>query len=264
MKAYSLIRTQPHYRHDAFLSGLRAAGFEVVDAAPSGTVSPGDVLCIWNRYGRSEEIADRFEEQGGIVLVAENGYVQGRHDGGDYYALAVHGHNGAGRWHVGDWSRLSLLVDRIAPMRTDGEHVLIAPNRSFGMRGMIMPHDWAERSADHYAKVTKRRVYIRPHPGNSAPAVPLEHDLRGAYAVVIWSSSVGVKALLDGIHVICDSPHWICKSATFSDWGALGNAGSIEFGERRNAALRALAWAQWRVEEIASGTAFQNILSVTR
>jgi len=257
-RAWSLIRREPHYRHDAFLSGLAAAGHDVTDGAPTFPVKRGDVLVIWNRYHDREILAERFEADGGTVLVAENGYLRGRHDGGDYYALAVHGHNGSGQWPDGGLERWDALGITLNPWRTVGRHILVAPNRPFGMRGTVMPAQWGERTADRLRKVTQRPVRLRLHPGNGRAAVPLEDDLRDAWAVVIWSSSVGIKALVEGVPVVCEAPYWVCKGA------ALGSIDEIyprlDLSDMRLRAMRSLAWAQWSIPEIASGAAFRHLL----
>lgn len=260
MKAYSLIRQQPHYRHDAFLTGLAAAGYEVHDRGPD-RARPGDLLLIWNRYFSIEQIADRFEAEGGTVLVAENGYIRGRHDGGDYYALAIHGHNGSGTVRVGGPERWQALGVELKPWRKDGKHILVAANRSFGMRGFIMPQHWGENMVEALRKITKREVRLRLHPGNGRAPVPLEHDLRDAHCVVIWSSSVGVKALIEGIPVVCCAPWWICRGATHGidcDLEAM-RVDECADQDRLNA-MHTLAWSQWSTEEIASGSPFKNLL----
>lgn len=263
MRAFSLIRKDPFYRHDAFITGLRAAGYEVHDGPPPDRARPGDVLVAWNRYWHIEQICDRFEAEGGTVLVAENGYIQGRHDGGDYYALAVHGHNGSGRWHIGGPERWEALGVELKPWRDEGKHILVAPNRSFGMRGFIMPEHWGENTADALRRVTTRDVRVRPHPGNNRPSVPIEHDLANAHCVVIWSSSVGVKALIAGIPVICMAPWWICRSAAVTDLNQIHLVHEMRRHSREEA-LQALAWAQWKTSEIASGEPFRHLLRTER
>lgn len=259
MRAWSLIRREPHYRHDAFLSGLAAAGYEVNDAAPGFPVKPGDVLVIWNRYYDREQLADRFEAEGGTVLVAENGYLRGRHDGGDYYALAVHGHNGSGQWHIGGPGRWESLGIELKPWRTEGRHILVAPNRPFGMRGTVMPARWGEETAERLLKVTRRPVRLRLHPGNGRAAVPLEDDLRAAWAVVVWSSSVGIKALVEGVPVVCEAPYWICRSAAVTELRQIEMVRELR-RESREEAMHMLAWAQWSIAEIASGEPFRHLL----
>lgn len=238
----------------------------MTDGAPTVPARPGDVLVIWNRYFQIEQIAERFEADGGTVLVAENGYVRGRHDGGDYYALAIHGHNGSGSWPVGGPERWDALGVELKPWRTEGKHILVAPNRSFGMRGTVMPERWGEKTASLLREATKREVRLRLHPGNNRPAAPLENDLQDAHCVVIWSSSVGVKALIEGIPVVCCAPRWICKEATLpldaygvaiGDERAFGHDGHTI---ARQLAMESLAWAQFSVSEIGSGFAFEHLL----
>ena len=63
---------------------------------------------------------------------------------------------------------------------------------------------------------TRRLVKIRPHPKSRTgpvPATTLDQDLDSAFAVVIWSSGVGTKALLDGIPVFYCAPHYFLEDA---------------------------------------------------
>lgn len=269
MKAYCLIRSQPVYRREAFVEGLKAAGYQVESRTP-GSVGPGDVLVIWNRYADNDHHANRVEGAGGTVIVAENGYIDpGRHADRRWYALAIGGHNGQGSWPDGDperWEKIApQLGVELKPLREAGEHILVCPNRSFGRPGYIMPGDWDQRTVEELRRYTKRQIHVRPHPGNEPPRVPLAEDLKGCWAVVIWSSSAGVQALLSGIPVWCRAPAWIADPATLHDLSEIDGAWEIPwmrqgFEARRRDALRRLAWAQWRVEEIASGEPFRRLL----
>lgn len=261
MRASVLIRAQPCYRREAFCEGLRQAGYEVAFQAPA-TVQRGDVLLIWNRYGLAELEADRFEARGGTVLVAENGYLDpGRDDDRRWYALAIGGHNGQGRWPIGTperWPRIAAKVGvpALKPWRGGGDHVLVCPNRSFGRRGYVMPQDWSKRVLDELRRLTSRPVRLRPHPGNGAEKVPLQEDLKNCWAVVIWASSAGVKALVGGVPVIRLAPAWILDGA------ASTRLDDVEAPPlpARSAAFERLAWAQWHIEEIASGEPFRRLL----
>jgi hypothetical protein len=143
----------------------------------------------------------------------------------------------------------------IAPWRADGEHVLVCPNRSFGMPGFIMPPNWVETTVEALKRYTRRPVRVRPHPGNDLPKKLLADDLRGAWAVVIWSSSAGCEALLSGIPVICMAPWWIAKGAAGDD---LRQVDAPPMPDRQ-AAFERLAWAQWRVSEIQDGEPFRRL-----
>lgn len=65
--------------------------------------------------------------------------------------------------------------------------------------------------------------------------------------MVTWGSGAAVKALMWGIKVESHYPEWI---------GQQDNT-----DEGRLAMFRRLAWAQWELSEIASGEAFEWLLS---
>jgi hypothetical protein len=258
MIAWCLIKRNVDSRWDAFVSGLRAAGYRVMEnREPSGKIAPGDVLVLWNRKSANEIIADRFERAGGTVIVAENGYIGADATGRQYYALAVHGHNGSGRWPQGDGERFDRLGLDLKPWRTGGEHILICPNRFIAPRWFMMPRDWVETITRMLARITKRPVRVRPHPGHwkrlpQHPDVSLARDLENAWAMVIWSTSAGVRALAAGIPVICCAPWWICKGAAGDDLAQIEAPAMPD----RLPAFRRLAHAQWTIDEIASGLPF--------
>lgn len=269
--AYCDIREKPTYRADAFIAGLQAHGFHVLHRQlPAEPPKPGDVLVIWNRYSDRELTADKWERQGGKVLVAENGYCGRDANGHQLYALAVHGHNGSGTWPRGEsnwlsntpeysarWDALGLGFQK---WQTGGEHILVCPNRHFGMKGLAMPVGWEQLVVAQLRKVTKRPIRVRPHPQNEVPKVPLAADLEKCHAVVIWASSAGVHALLAGVQVICLSPWWILKDVAPA---ALADVNEHRVGERQGGFQR-LAWAQWTVEEIGRGEPFRHLLPATR
>jgi hypothetical protein len=272
-RAYCLVREAPVYRAHAFRAGLAAAGFHVSTDVP-GVINPGDVLVTWNRYMDRHELAKRFEAAGGIVLVAENGYIL---PGGgspheqsprESFALARSYHNDETVIPPGDASRWDALHVELKPWREDGRHILVCPNRSFGTPGRFMPIGWAENVAARLRAITKREIRVRPHPQNSPPVKPLADDLAGAWATVIWTSSAGVHSLVAGVPVICEAPFWICKGATLPLNAYVGTALDHEktFGTDFQTVARAevmerLAWAQWNLQEVADGSAFRYLLS---
>lgn len=273
MRAYVMVRERPCYRRDAFVNGLRSAGHEV-HVKPPERYDLETLLVVWNRYDYWHHIAQQVERHRGRVLVAENGYVSRgggtpkfdvyTDSGGQqehYYAIAEGWHNGGGRWSSGGPERWKALGIELKPWRKEheGDYVLVCPNRSFGIPGRMMPHDWPERAVAKLRKETASAVRLRPHPGNDRPKRSLEEDLAGAKAVVIWSSSAGVHALIAGIPVVCAAPYWICKDATFSSLKQLQVLGCGLAD--REAALRRMAWAQWTVAEIATGEPFRRLLS---
>lgn len=263
-QAWSLLRPQPWYRADVFARGLARAGYELRGDAPRG--APGRILVIWNRYGSSHQSASEFERQGGTVLVAENGYLGAGgtapkfdvHPGGPkphhYYALAVGWHNGRGSSPCGPEDRFSRLGVELKPWRTDGGHILVAPNRSFGVGKQVMPEDWARQVVERLRGQTKREVRVRPHPGNDAPQRPLAADLEGCWAAMVWSSGAAVHSLLAGIPTFIAAPFHILKGA-----GAGGSLDEPVMPDRLPHFER-MAYAQWRLDEIESGLPFRALL----
>jgi len=256
MKSFIGIRDLPHYRRDAFAAGLKAAGHSVSVAQPS-TFDSDTLYVCWNRYGHFHDICTRVEQAGGKTIICENGYCGRDENQHQFYALARGGHNGSGQWYVGGPERWAALGVELQPWRADGGHILVCGQRGIGSPTMASPSNWHEVTAAKLRTMTKRQVRVRAHPGNQAPTVPLADDLRGAWACVIWSSGAGVQALVAGIPVLYDAPHWICALAA----GRLPDAEAPPMDDAaRIAAMQAMACAQWSLAEIASGEPFRRLL----
>lgn len=261
-KACSLIRRLPHYRAEAFEAGLRAAGY-AVQASRHQSVRTDDVLLIWNRYGSYEVDAELYQRAGARILVAENGFT-GRRDsqGRQYYAISLmeHHHGGAPADEA-RWPGWTLAPWREAGAKRRG-NILVCDQRSIGSKLMASPRGWGERTVKRLQQMTKRYVKLRPHPGKAGvhgtPPVPLEHDLAGTHAVVVWSSNAGIAALRAGIPVFYDAPRWIAEASAHR----LAEA-DIEnplLPDRRPGLLQACS-NEWSVDEIASGLPFRLLLS---
>lgn len=257
--AYNLTREDVHYRHDIFTAGLKAAGFFVSRMPAPMKIVPGDVLLLWNRYGYFHQMALDFEKRGGIVIIAENGYMGRDENDHQLYALSIKGHNGSGTWPRGDSSRFNALGIELQPWRTAGKKIVIRGQRGIGAPGMASPAGWHQKMKMTLQRLTSRPIEVIDHPGNGAEK-NLAHRqyLKDAHALVVWSSSVGVKALAMGIPVFYSSPFWICSES------ALPTPADVEAPLMDNSlrlqALQRTAWAQWRLSEIQSGEAFMELL----
>lgn len=263
-RAICLIRPQPHYRRDAFATGLAACGYQVV-FEPSRPLA-SDVLVIWNRYGANEERAAKWEAAGARVIVVENGYLGRDGAGRQLYALALFGHNGEGRWPVDEGDPPERPpAPPSAPWREGRPEapLIILAQRGIGSAAMASPLRWHEEAARELRRLTRRAIRVRRHPSMGGPPLPpLEQDIADAWACVIWASSGGVRALVAGIPVFYAAPHWICAQAARRGFDRLEEP--LCSDELRAAALRRMAWAQWTVDEIASGAPIRRLLSETR
>lgn len=263
------LRAEPYYRRQSVVDGLRALGYAVTiphrfsgrDRPITLPESRDDILACWNlKQGYDERDAELFERRGGTVLVFENAYCQ-KYDK-TRYAISVHGHCGAG-WFPADLSvdRFTVLEHPARPWREAGDHILVCGQRGIGSKQMASPSGWGERmAATLRRRFPNREVRFRPHPGQFKPKVPLERDLEGAHACVIWSSSCGVLALTMGVPVFYDAPRWICSDAAHEirHLTKTFTRPVITF-EQVKTSLNRMAWGQWTPDEIASGEPFARM-----
>ncbi len=270
-RAYCLIRPQVHYRREAFLSGLDAAGYEIMpDSSFHTPIRPDDLLIIWNRYGSYEQLAERMEAGGGRVMVVENGYYGQDQKGRQPYAMAMGQHQGAGRWYVpaadnpAYCERLDKLGINLVPMDWQRPgYILVCGQRSIGSELMRSPPNWEGNMAVDVDRELGLDVRIRLHPElllrAKATPTPLHIDLGGARAVVVWSSNVAVTSLAMGIPTYHLAPYQIAGISTA--WRMLPKkhtgVWALDWEEARLTAFARMAWAQWFVDEIATGKPFE-------
>lgn len=253
--AYQLISSRfEDLRHLAAEEGARRAGFLVKDARNMNPVGePGDVLMAWNMYGVNEVKAQKFA---GTVMVFEEGYTRYLHPVKPY-AISLDGHNGSGRWFPGGADRWAALGLKEKPYRKSGEHILVCGQRGIGSREMASPQDWHLDVANRLKYISEREIVVRPHPGKDKTKAPdIDAQLDGAWAVVVWSSAIALRALLRGIPVFYEAPHHILAPAMEHGIRGINRPQYLD----RQAAFESMAWAQWNIDEIRSGAPFVHLL----
>lgn len=251
------IKAEPSYRRHAFVAGLQKAGFEVGEFAQPK--SRHDMLVLWNRMGVHETEANDWEARGGTVVVAENGYMGRDATGQQFYAISVHGHNGAGWFYQGDDDRFAALGIELKPWNSkpDG-YILLCAQRGIGSKQMASPPRWDATTAGQLMRMGHRNLKVRQHPGRVKSETTLEQDLEGARCAVIWSSASGVRALQLGVPVIYTAPHWVASEAATHGLGTISSLRTDDAARLR--ALQHAAWGQWSVAEIEAGTPFHLML----
>lgn len=227
-KAFLCLRTPPKSRLEAFRSGLKACGFEVVEAFPTRH-DPCDVFVTWNRIGYADQVARRFTGQ---VLVAENAAWGNDFHGKRWLSVARNWHNTIGCFPKGDNARWDSLGVELAPFRQTSETVVL-PQRGIGPKEVAMPRGWTAPGR------------VRPHPGRN-PSIPLRTDLANCAKVVTWGSGAAVQALMWGIKVESHYPNWIARQQNTD--------------QSRLDMFRLLALAQWEENEITRGEPFARLL----
>jgi hypothetical protein len=101
-------------------------------------------------------------------------------------------------------------------------------------------------------------VEIRWHPRSRIQKNPPSKEeniaaLADAWAVVTWNSAFGVTALLHGVPLFIEAPHFIAVCASNRMIQSVDDPVYTD----RLPAFERLAWAQWSVSEIESGRAFE-------
>jgi hypothetical protein len=268
-RAVCLIRTDLAYRRQAFMSGLEAAGCQILTDY-QGAVTPRDILVIWNRYDSFADAAKVFERGGGAAIIAENGFAGHRYTeyakpmtaaGDQLYALAIGYHNGAGKWPTGEpggWRRHGIEPQ---PWRQGGDYILVLPQRGIGPNGVRMPDGWIDETVRRLEHLTTREIRLRAHPGNNPATVPLEDDLDGAWATVTWGSGAAIRGLIYGVPCFHTMPSWIGAPAALPLEGA-DLEDPLRDDTLRERMLDRLAWAQWSDREISSGEPFRRLLAI--
>jgi hypothetical protein len=240
------VRNLPHYRHQSFVDGLKKHGYSV-QPEPSKNPHDDDVIVTWNRQGVYDTLAKRYR----TVIVAENGYI-----GADKsFALSLDHHNGAGWTPAPAYDRLTRLNLDIQPWRESGTRILILPQRGVGEHGVAMPFRWPHDIQTTLRRLTKRPLYVRPHPGRfkSEP----HDDFPGAWCAITWGSTAAIKAIIAGIPVFHAFPQWIAASAASGDLSRLETPMTGD----RAPMLERLSWAQWSADEVQSGYALDYYLA---
>jgi hypothetical protein len=147
----------------------------------------------------------------------------------------------------------------IEPRKPPGDFILVCPpSYALSERSGFTQEMWTSIIKHRIAKATKRPVVIRTKPktGNNTPAALLA-ALKGAHALVTYTSNVAIEATCAGYPAFCTGPNPV---------GIFGNSDlkKIEFPYVPTEAART-AWAamlcanQWTLAEIAAGKAWKAI-----
>lgn len=171
------------------------------------TLRPGPAFF----YGWTEHTAPliaRCRAEGRTWIYADNAYYFGR---GTYFRVTRNAlmHDGRGEAGPERFARFGIAVK---PWRRDGEHIVVATqSEAFYRLHLGTTRElWTARVCDELDLFTRRPVVVchkppLPWPGDD-PHGGFEEALPGAWAVVSHSSSVMVKALIEGVPVISLGP----------------------------------------------------------
>jgi hypothetical protein len=252
----------------AFGAGLARHGWRVTYGR---TVEACDLLCLWGV--RKRWAIDAQKQAGGEVVVLERGYV------GDRFEWTSVSFGGAlngraefrGPFHDRSrWERhFAHLMKpwRVAGNPTTGYALIVgqvAGDMSLGGTDLqpwyaaasfqLHKMGWQVRFRPH--PVSVQRYQVVPVQGAETIKGTLEDALAGASVVVTYNSNTGVESVLAGVPTIA-------MDAGSMAWPVAGHAIDEIVTPDRTAWAHALAWKQWRREEIADGTAWEHLQRTT-
>jgi len=208
----------------------------------AGETENFDLIVVDGTKGNRRALVDDYAAKGIRALIIDHGHFR---DVPGYWQLSI-----------GALNRIPSLAcppDRFKALglsvKTSGGnakgYTLIAAQR---------PHDASHGlSANGYrAWLSAQDGKVRPHPLESAPDNSLADDLAGAKLVRTLCSTTGLDALLAGVPAVAELPDRAV-------WGELSGETLPSMADRL-AMFSRIAYAQWTLDEIASGEAIQFTL----
>ncbi len=167
------------------------------------------------------------------------------------------------------WLKLNIPIEE---RRSDGNHVVFAGcSWKFARWHGFDITDYASRVIGEIKKHTNRPVVYRPKVSSrKPPPIPgtiysyderkIHEDLKGAHALVTFSSNVAVDAILAGVPAFVLGPG-IARPMSNADLSKLDAPGFPTDKERLQWAYD-LAYSQWRISEMQNGVVWQHLKEV--
>lgn len=257
---------------DAFRQGVRA-----LSLSASAHDLNADVAVIWSmvwagRMKMNQMIWQTFRSSGRPVIVLEIGLLQR----GLTWKMGINGTGSSAHWGQGkDPNRAKKLDIALSPWRKDGEHILIAMQRTDSEQwdGMPRAEIWLNQLVGTLRQNTKRPILVRPHPrqkivipetcrlqmpekiSNTYDDFDYDHGLKNAWAVINWNSGPGPISVIKGIPAFVGHSSLAAPVANL-DFDLIENP---RMPDRDSWALD-LAHTEWTLEEIATGLPLERLL----
>lgn len=247
--------------------GLARHGIEA-SFVPRGTLSDCDVAVIWGF--KPPEFVHEMQRRGTRLLVMERGYFPDRMV---WSSLGWDGLNNRARFpecpdrgerFAQHWPKL------LQPWKDGGRHILLigqVPGDA-ALYGLNLDA-WAQDTTRQIQQVFGTApILFRPHPlvlrtqrvrcpvGAELSTGTLQEDFAGAKCTVTFNSNTGVESVCYGIPTVTldiGAMAWPVTSHALDD--------EIITPDRAEWTHK-LAWCQWRIEEIADGTAWDTLKNI--
>lgn len=198
------------------------------------------------------------QAQGTDWYYADNAYYFGR---GKFFRVTRNAlmHDGSGNSGLGRFEKFGL---KVKPWRKDGRHILITTQSELFYQDRLgtTRAAWTREVVNELRRHTDRDVVICDKPdasssGNAPAAKNFEANLEDAWAMVTYSSSTAVKAVIEGVPVFALAASMVSKIG-------LDDLARIEeplYPDNREQVLWNLAANQWTYDEMRDGASWRDL-----
>ncbi len=237
----------------AFAEGLRRHGWHATVQKSAG---PCDLLAIWGV--RRDHIIREQKQSGGEMVILERGYLADRFD---WTSVSFGGGlNGRAEFR-GPFEDPSRWQKHFAHLmqtwqNRDGVALICGQVATDAAVRHVDIEAFYQHARTAFEKLGFK-VRFRAHPLaknyiRRAPSRPLAEDLAQAAVAITYNSNSGVEAVLAGVPTVAMDKGSMA-------WDVTGHAFALPPTPDRTAWAHALAWKQWRMDEIAAGTCWDAI-----
>lgn len=242
-----------------FIAGLQRHGI-AAEVQHCHQYQPSDLAVFWG--ARPVQIMTAQRKAGLDYLIVERGYVRRE----EYVSLGFNGLNGQADFLNADsppdrWLKLGV---EMKSWKLGGDYILLCGQipGDASLHGIPVQQEYT-RLAIELANMHRRPVYWRPHPLRAtrlrvpleAHTGPLDEALAGAWCIVTLSSNVAVDATLSGTPAITMDARSMAYPITRHDL----MYSLIPWRPDRRQWAYNLAYAQWNMDEVASGEAWAHL-----
>ena len=240
---------------------------KIIDPIPNNAPMPDDEYFY---FGILRGAGDMMKRGGHDYYFCDHAYFNAGHDNAtNWYRITKNAHTNSKITEQKPNRYEQNFQQDIVPWQTTGTQVVVCPPTG-AIEWFFDTQQWLDTTVGTLKQQTDREIVVRDKPLNPQIKIengftqldgfmknknqkPLEEDLNDAYCVVTYNSMVALKAVCQGIPVICDVN---CAAYPMS-----GNLHDIDNLNRpdREPWLWHLAHNQFTLEEMASGYAYNCI-----
>ena len=240
---------------------------KIIDPIPNDQTMPDDEYFYWGILRGSGDMIKRGEHD---YYFCDHAYFKAGHEGANpWYRITKNGHVNSQLQPRSSDRYEKYFAQDIVPWNRNGSHIVVCPPTG-AIEWMFDAQNWLNTTVSALKRKTDREIIVRDKPMDPQVATkagitqligfnkktidkPLEEDLSDAYCVVTFNSGVGVKAICQGIPVVCGP-----ECAAYPVANDIENIENLNYPDREPW-LYHLSYSQFNIEEMKSGYAYNML-----